>query len=187
MPNILSTDQRSIRNLDCSPEKQKRIVFEGSSLKIVMGSQVLDTVDMSSIFHPASINGGNFKKRIYISAGGTYNLYGGNIAQDQGEVSLIVVKVKYDKSLAEENKIIYWEYNGKVFPCKNLIFLTGKTLDSEKHQGWDLEPYNSDVSPAPVFSPELDPQPTSPDFLLGGIRISNPTLKEVELEILVMN
>lgn len=187
MPNILSTDPRNIKYLDCNPEKQKKIVFEGSSLKILMGSQVLDTVDMSSLFHPASINGGNFRKRIYIPSDGSYNLYGGNIAQDQGEVSLIVIRVKYDKSIPEGDRVIYWEYKGNIFPCNNLMFLTGKTLDSDPHKGWDLEPYNADVSPAPVFSPSLDPQPTSPDLSLGGIKISNPTLKEVELEILVMN
>lgn len=187
MPNILSTDQRSIRNLDCNPDKQKRIVFEGSSLKILMGSQVLDSVDMSSLFHPASINGGNFKKRVYVQSEGSYDLYGGNIAQDQGEVSLIVIKVKYDRSIAENDRIIYWEYQGKMFPCKNLMFLTGKTLDTEKHHGWDLEPYSPISSPEPIYSPALDPQPSSPDLSLGGIRINNPTLKEIELEILVMN
>ena len=187
MPNVLSTDPRDIKYVDCNPEKQKRIVFEGAFLKIVMGSNVLDTVDMSSLFHPASINGGNFKKRIYIPSNGSYDLYGGNIAQDQGEVSMIIIRVKYDKSISETDRVIYWEYKGNIFPCKNLMFLTGKTLDSIPHQGWDLEPYAADVSPAPVFSPVLDPQPTSPNPLLGGIKINNPTLKEVELEILVMN
>jgi hypothetical protein len=187
MPNIQSTDSRYVKYVDCNPDKQKKLVFEGSSLKIIQGSQVLEAVDFSGFFHPASENGGSFKKRIYIPSDGSYNLYGGNIAQDQGEVSLIVIRVKYDKSILEGDRVIYWEYKGNVFPCKNLIFLTGKTLDSDPHKGWDLEPYNADVSPAPVFSPLLDPQPTSPDLSLGGIKISNPTLKEVELEILVMN
>ena len=80
---------------------------------------------------------------------------------------------------------------------KNILFLTGKTLDHIKHHGWDLEPYNvvgDTVSPgitSPVVSPEfvplLSPQPTTPDLSLGGIVIRNTTLKEVELEILVIN
>lgn len=184
MPNVLSSDPRFIRYANCNPEKQKKIVFEGSFLKIIMGSQVLDTVDLSKFFHPASITGGSFKKRTYIPSGGSYNLYGGNIAQDQGEVSMIVIRVKYDSTLPENEKLIYWEYEGNLFPCNNLLFLTGKTLDRVKHHGWDLEPYSSEAS---TFSPVLSPQPTSPDFSLGGITLRNPTLKEVEVEILVMN
>lgn len=184
MPNILSSDPRFIKYANCSPEKQKKIVFEGSFLKIIMGSQVLDTVDLSNFFHPASINGGSFKKRVYIPSGESYNLYGGNIAQDQGEVSMIVIRVKYDPSLPEVEKLIYWEYEGNLSPCKNLLFLTGKTLDHVKHHGWDLEPYSPEAS---TFSPVLSPQPTSPDLSLGGIVLKNTTLKEVEVEILVMN
>lgn len=194
MPNVLKTDSRYIKYVDCNPEKQKKIVFEGSFLKIIEGAKVLHSLDMSGFFHPASINGGSFKKRIYIEAEKSWNLYGGNIAQDQGEVSLIIVKVKYDKSLTEDQKLIYWEYKGKTFPLKNVLFLTGKTLDHVKHHGWDLEPYNvygdpTNVSPVidPEFSPVLSPQPTSPDLSLGGIKIMNTTIKEVELEILVMN
>jgi hypothetical protein len=184
MPNILSSDPRFIKYANCNPEKQKKIVFEGSFLKIIMGSQVLDSVDLSGFFHPASMTGGSFKKRTYIPSGGSYNLYGGNIAQDQGEVSMIVIRVKYDPTLSEGEKLIYWEYEGNLFPCNNLLFLTGKTLDHIKHHGWDLEPYAQEAS---TFSPVLSPQPTSPDFSLGGITLRNPTLKEVEVEILVMN
>jgi hypothetical protein len=194
MPNVLKTDSRYIKFLNCNPEKQKKIVFEGSFLKIIEGSKVLYSLDMSGFFHPASINGGSFKKRIYIDPEKEWNLFGGNIAQDQGEVSLIVIKVKYDRTLTDDEKLIFWEYRGKRFPLKNVLFLSGKTLDHVKHHGWDLEPYNvygdpTDVSPVvnPEFSPVLSPQPTSPDFSLGGIKILNTTSKEVEVEILVMN
>ena len=40
---------------------------------------------------------------------------------------------------------------------------------------------------SPEFVPLLSPQPTTPDLSLGGIVIRNTTLKEVELEILVIN
>ena len=186
MPNIYKTDPRFIENLDCNPQKQKKIIFEGSFLKIVMGSQVLDSVDLSSFFHPASQNGGSFKKNFFISPGSTYTLYGGNVAQDQGEVSMIVMRVKYDSSLTETQKVINIEYEGKILPCKNIFFVTGKTLDHAKYHGWDLEPWDGSV-PSPGFSPVLSPMPSSPDLTFGGILINNPTLKEIEVEILVMN
>lgn len=186
MPIINTTDSRYIKNLDCNPTKQKKIIFEGSSLKIISGSQVLDTTDMSNLSHFASEEGGSLKKTIFLPSGKTYNLRAGNIAQDQGEVSLIIIKVKYDSSLTDSEKYIIWEYNGKTFPCKNLLFLTGRTLEHQKYHGWDLEPFTG-VSPNPSFSPALDPIPTSPDLSFGGIIISNTTLKEIELEILIMN
>lgn len=188
MPNILSTDQREIQNSSCGLEKQKRIVFENTFLKVVMGSQTLYSMDLSSFFHPATLRGGNFKKRIYIAPGGDYDLYAGNIGQSQGEVSLIIIRViRYDKRLDEKEKVIFWEYLGNKFPIKNLMFLTGKTLDSIKHHGWDLEPY-SNVSPSAYqFSPHLHNQTTPANYSLGGIKINNTTIGEVELEILVMN
>jgi hypothetical protein len=88
------------------------------------------------------------------------------------------------ESLLDSERLIHWEYKGNLFPLKNILFLTGKTLDHIKHHGWDLEPYAPEDS---TFSPVLSPQPTSPDLSLGGIVLKNTTLKEVEVEILVMN
>jgi hypothetical protein len=186
MHNIRSTDPRYIKYIDCDPNKQKKIIFEGSSIKIIMGSSVLDSLDLSTFLHPASENGGSMKKRFFLDSKKTYTLHGGNVAQAQGEVSLIIIRAKYDASIEESKKYFTWEYLGKIFTAKNLIFLTGRTLDTVKHHGWDLEPYTS-LSPSPTFSPEISPFPTSPDFNLGGILIYNPTDKEMEFEILVMN
>ena len=188
MPNILATDQRGIKYANCDLEKQKRIIFENTSLKVVMGSQTLYSMNLTSFFHPATSNGGSLKKRIYISPGEEYDLYAGNIGQDQGEVSLVIIRVvRYDKQLAETEKVIFWQYLGNMFPIKDLMFLTGKTLDTIKHHGWDLEPY-SVVSPGiNEFTPTLHNETTSPNFSLGGIKINNTTTGEVELEILIMN
>jgi hypothetical protein len=186
MPDIKSTDSRYIKYVDCNPDKQKKLVFEGSSLKVIQGSQVLDAVDFSGFFHPASENGGSFVKRFYLSPNAIYTLYGGNIAQDQGEVSMVIIRVNYSKKLTDQDKLITLEYNGTIFPCKNIHFVTGKTLDHIKHHGWDLEPW-TDSQSSPEFSPIISPMPTEPDFGFGGILISNPTSEEVEIQILVMN
>lgn len=186
MHNINTTDSRYIKSIDCNPVKQKKIIFEGSFLKIISGSQVLDSVDLSGFSHFASEFGGSMKKRVFIPSLQNYYLYAGNIGQDQGEVSLIIMKVRYDSSLPEEEKYLTWEYEGKIFPIKNLMFLTGRTLDAIKHHGWDLEAYN-DQATSPQFSPTLNPVLTSPDLTFGGILIYNRTGKEVEVEILVMN
>ena len=186
MPNIYKTNQKYVEHIDCNPQKQKQIIFEGSFLKVVMGSEVLDSTDLSTLFHPASENGGSFVKRFYISPGANYTLYGGNISQDQGEVSMIIIRITYDPSLTEDQQLITLEYEGKIFPCNNLFFVTGKTLDTIKYHGWDLEPWN-DQAESPQFSPVISHMPTSPDLNFGGILINNPTTQEIEVEILVMN
>jgi hypothetical protein len=186
MHNINTTDPRYIKALDCNPTRQKKIIFEGSSLKIISGAQVLDSVDLSGFSHFASEFGGSMKKRVFIQPDLNYYLYAGNIGQDQGEVSFIIMKVKYDSSLPEEEKYITWEYEGYVFPVKNLLVLSGRTLDDIKYHGWDLEAYDDTVT-SPVFSPNLNPNLTPQDLTFGGILIYNRTGKEVEVEILVMN
>ena len=65
------------------------------------------------------------------------------------------------------------------------MFLTGSILEQSPWQGWDLEPYDT-TKPPINYSPQIDPNVTSPDFSLGGILIYNPTGGEVEIQMLVM-
>ena len=186
MPNIPTTDQSKIRGIDCNPQKQKKIVFEGSTLKIISGSNTLYGLDLSNFGQFGSEFGGSFKKSYYIPSNNSYTLYGGNIAQDQGEVSMIIIMVNYDKSIPPSDQYITIEYKGKILPCGNLMFLTGTTIDDRPWQGWDLEPFDPN-KPLINYSPQLDPNITSPNFELGGMLIYNPTIGEVEVQILVMN
>jgi hypothetical protein len=154
----------------CDANKQMKIVFEGSFIKVIRGSETLYSLDMSGFGQFGSDFGGSFKKSYYIPAGGNYMLYGGNVAQAQGEVSMIVIRARYDSSIPAENQYITIDYKGEIFPCRNLMFLTGATKDDIPWAGWDLD--------ETVASPDLD---------LGGMLISNPTSGEVEIQILVMN
>ena len=186
MPNILSTDQSQIKFGTCDLQKQKKIIFEGSTLKIISGANTLYALDLSNFGQFGSEFGGSFKKDVYIPSQQTYTLFGGNVAQEQGEVSMIIVMVNYDSSIPLADQHLTIEYKDKLFSCGNLMFLTGTTKDTQPWQGWDLEPYN--LSAPPInFSPTIDPNVTSPNFDLGGMLIFNPTIGEVEVTILVMN
>jgi len=186
MPNVLTTDTTLIQGYDCNPQKQKKLIFEGCTLKIISGSNTLYGLDLCNFGQFGSENGGSFKKSYYIPTGGTYTLFGGNVAQEQGEVGMIVIQVNYDKTVAIEDRYITINYKGSVFACGPLMFLTGTTEDTIVWHGWDLEPYNTSAPPI-HFSPQIDPNVTSPDFNLGGMLIYNPTIGEVEVQILVMN
>ena len=186
MPNVLSTDQSLIQGYNCNPEKQKKIIFEGSTLKIISGAQTLYSLDLSNFGQFGSEAGGSFKKSYYIPSLSTYTLFGGNIAQEQGEVGMIIMLVNYDSYIPDAGRYITIEYKGSIITCNNLTFLTGTTMDTTPWQGWDLEPYNLAASPI-NYSPQLDPNISSPDFNYGGMLIYNPTSAEVEIQILVMN
>ena len=177
MPNILSTDQSRIRSIDCNPQKQKKIIFEGSTLKIISGSETLYALDLSTFGQFGSEWGGSFKKNYYVPSKQTYSVFAGNISQVQGEVSMIVVMVNYDKSIPAADRHLIIEYHGHIFPCGPLMFLTGSTLDDRPWHGWDMDPEDVTVS-SPVSSPNFD---------LGGLLIFNHTIGEVEVQILVMN
>lgn len=185
MPNVLSTDQTYIQGVDCNPQKQKKIIFEGSTLKVISGSNTLFGIDFSNFGQFGSEFGGSFKKDVYIQSQQTYTLYGGNISQAQGEVSMIVLMVRYDSATALVDRHISVDYKGKIIPCGTLLFLTGVTKDDVAWHGWDLEPYTN-ASPIP-YSPTISPNVTSPDYDFGGLLIYNPTNGEIEVEILVMN
>lgn len=187
MANITPPDPRYLGGYDCTPSGQKRIIFEGSTLKVVSGSSTLYGLELGSFGQFGSEFGGSFKKTHYINPSEYYTLYGGNIAQDQGEVGMIVIKVRYDKSIPKEDQYITIEYKGKIIPCGTLLFVTGVTKDDVIWHGWDLEPYNTNYSPTINYSPQLDPNITSPDFSMGGMLIYNPTIGQIEVQILVMN
>jgi len=173
MPNVLKTDSSLICGPDCNPQKQKKIIFEGSILKIISGSSTLVSVDLSHFGIFGSENGGSVKRSYYIPSGGSYTLTASNIAQEQGEVSLIVVFVNYDKIVPDYNRRIQVEYKGNYIPCGNMLFLTGATKDDIPWHGWDMSPYDVSV--------------TSPQIEYGGLFIYNPTIAEIEVQILVMN
>ncbi len=173
MPNVLKTDSSKIHGPDCNPQKQKKIVFEGSILKIISGANTLCSVDLSNFGVFGSENGGSVKRSYYIPAGGSYTLTVSNISQDQGEVSMIVLFVNYDNSLPDYDRRIQVEYKGNYIPCGNMLFLTGTTIQDIPWHGWDMSSYDVSV--------------TSPQLEYGGLFIYNPTIAEIEVQILVMN
>lgn len=190
---VYTTNPKFIEHLDCNPGVYRRVYFQSCNLDIREGSNILSTVSLCD-FKLESLGsselggcGGSLKKNITINKSSTYILTASEIGQAQGEVQMIVVKVKYDKDHPEEERYLNWEYKGSIYPINTLMVLTGRTEAEIPWQGWDLG-YYSDNPPTPSFSPQPYPTITSPNLSFGGIMFSNPNdTYNVELEIFVFN
>lgn len=190
---VNTTNPVYIKHLDCNPAVFRRVNFQSCNLVIKEGSNILSTTSLCD-FKLESLGsfelggcGGSLKKNVILSASNTYILTASEIGQAQGEVQMIVVKATYQENHPVEDRLVYWEYKGNIYPLNNLMILTGRTQAEIAWQGWDLG-YYSNNPPNPIFSPHIFPQISSPDLSFGGIMFSNPNdTYNIELEIFVFN
>jgi len=189
---VYTTDPQYIKYLDCNPGTYRKVVFQSCNLDIREGSSVLSTISLCDLKLESLGNselggcGGSLKKNITLNGGYNYILTAPEIGQAQGEVQMIVVKVKYKKEQDPLDRYLTWEYKGNVYPLGSLMILTGRTEPDVPWHGWDLS-YYSNNPPSPHFSPAIYPPVTSPDSTFGGIMFTNPSTYEVDLEILIFN
>jgi hypothetical protein len=181
---INTTNPVYIKSLDCNPQTYKRVKFQSCDLTIAQGKNIISEVSFCDFNLPSLSGegcGGSIKKNFILHPSSNYTLTATEIAQDQGEVQLIVVKVKYDKFHPEEERYLTWEYKGQVYPINTLMVLSGRTEPSIPWQGWNLTSY---LNPGLA----LPQQNNSPDSIFGGIFFNNPSsTHSVEIEILIMN
>lgn len=174
-----------IKFLDCKPYKKKKISLVGCDLIISEGSNELEKVSLCDLSYPLLDCGGYVKRKYIIPPNSSKEIHAGNIAQEQGEVAFIAIKVTYSSS-ETANKVINFEYKGEIYPIYNIMILSGITKPNEPYKGWDMTPYSENV-PLPIYSPELNPVITSPNFTFGGFLINNPLSTDVQIEIYMVN
>ena len=192
MKPIYSTNPEYVKYLDCNPAVYRKVYFQSCNLDIKEGVNILSQTSLCD-FKLEGLNsselggcgGSSIKKRV-LKASENYILTATEIGQAQGEVQMIVVKVKYSKDEDVTKRLITWEYKGQVYPLGTLMILTGRTQSEIPWQGWDLS-YYGNTPASPVFSPNIFPVITSPDLSFGGIMFNNPGKYEVDLEIFIFN
>jgi hypothetical protein len=189
---IYTTDSQYIKYLDCNPGVYRKVVFQSCNLEIKEGVNVLSRTSLCD-FKLEGLGsselggcGGSAKRNINLPAGYSYTLTAPEVGQAQGEVQMIVIKAKYHQDVHSEDRYLYWEYKGNIYPMNSLMVLTGRTEPEIPWQGWDLS-YYSNNPPSPVFSPAIYPPISSPDPTFGGILFSNPGTSDVQLEIFIFN
>lgn len=190
---VYTTNPVYIEHLDCNPATYRRVVFQSCNLDIKQGSSVLSQISLCD-FKLESLGsselggcGGSAKRNTTLAPGQNYTLTAPEVGQAQGEVQMIVVKVKYEKNHPDEDRFLTWEYKGNVYPINSLMILTGRTEPDVPWHGWDLS-YYSNNPPTSHFSPQPYPPITSPDLTFGGIMFNNPNdTYSVDLEIFIFN
>jgi hypothetical protein len=190
---VYTTNPIHIKNLECNPSSYKKVYFQSCNLDIKQGSNIISSISLCD-FKLESLGsselggcGGSLKKSVTLSPVSNYILTSPEIGQAQGEVQMIVVKVKYQKNHPEKERFLTWEYKGQIYPIKNLMVLTGRTKSEIPWQGWDLS-YYSNNSPINSFSPSIYPNVSSPDSSFGGIMFSNTSdTYSTDLEIFIFN
>jgi hypothetical protein len=190
---VYTTNPTYVKYLDCNPGVYRRLSFQSCNLDIKEGSNILAKVSLCDfkLESLGSVNlggcGGSLKRTVTLKAASNYVLTAPEIGQEQGEVQMIVVKVKYDSKVDPKDRYLTWEYKGNVYPINSMMFLTGRTEAGIPWQGWDLS-YYSNNPPAPSFSPHIFPPVTSPDLNFGGIMFTNPNQSyDADIEIFVFN
>jgi hypothetical protein len=187
--NINSTDPRYIKYLNCSPTKQRIVSFQGCDLTIREGSSTVSSISLCDL----SLNkadafpgfdgcGGFIKKSIVIPPNGNKTITAPEIVGSNGQVQMLIFKVKYPGSIVGADRYITFEYKGWIGPIETLMILSGRALNN----GWDMTPYSSNISQN-NFSPAIQPTPTSPDISFGGFLLSNPQIAAVQVEIMIFN
>jgi len=193
MGQIYRTNPLYIKYLDCNRSVDRKIFFQTCNIGIKEGSNILSSVSLCD-FQLESLGsselggcGGSLKRNAIVPPSGNYVLISPEVGQEHGEVQMIVIKVKYDKNLPQEERYLNWEYKGSVYPISSLMVLTGRTKSGESWNGWDLSSYTNNIT-SPQFTPSPFPAITSPDLSFGGIMFSNPNEKyNAELEIFIFN
>lgn len=186
---INNTDSKYIKFLDCNSGTSKNIIFQSCNISIKEGSSILTQIPLCDM-KLESLNGnsdlggcgGSLNKKVNILSKKNYILTAPEIGQAQGEVQMIIVKVKYDKDQDISDRYLTWEYKGNIYPIYTLMILTGRTEQDIAWQGWDLSYYDVPIVSPAIFSPAIEQ-----DLDFGGILFNNPSDYNVELEIFLFN
>jgi hypothetical protein len=190
--NVYVTNPKYVKYLDCNSGSNRKIGFETCKISVIEGPNILQTISLCD-FTLESLEGdenggcgGSATRIVTLTSNGNYTLVAPEVGQEQGEVQMIAVKVKYKKNHPTEDRYLTWEYKGKIYPLGSMMFLTGRTKPNESWYGWDLSNYSYPPT-SPDFSPQIFPPASSPDLSFGGILFSNPNMYDVELEIMIFN
>lgn len=125
---------------DLSSSTVKSMIFENYGLSILEGSKTLFSLLLKDLFFP--VNSYQFSE-FKIGASGSIMLDPGNISNANGDVTAIVIVVKYptkdagDVALTETDKYINYTYssNSQTYPIGKMMLLSG--TDSPNN-GWNL-------------------------------------------------
>ena len=171
---------KTTRQLDVVDATFKRfntppvLSFSGDSILINRKTENLESFNISEFFHPLLSFSEYQKQTFVINPRTTINIDNSGFESTNGEVSMIAARAYYLPEAEEEDRVIFWEYQGtQKYPMKDLVILTGAVKNEQTWNGWDVNPFSNygNTGPAQISN--------------GGLSFTNPTRFNVKLSIII--
>ena len=151
--------------------------FFKSAFNVCLQSNVTETINLSSFFHPFQSFSSYQKQTFVIDPQNTIDLDSGNFVNSANQVSFIFARAYYLPTAGEGEKILFWDYSGSErYPMGQVMCLTGAIKNGSAWRGWDINPYINTGHTGP-----------SANLSIGGISFSNPTSLPVKIVVITAN
>jgi hypothetical protein len=148
-----------------------------SSFNVCLQSNVMDTLNLTSFFHPFLSFSSYQKQTFVIDPDTTIDIDTSNFAQTLNEVSFILARAYYLPTQQGSARVLFWDYGGvRRYPMGEIMVLTGAVKEGSNWRGWDISPFANYGHTGPVSNPSL-----------GGISFTNPTTSPVKLVVITAN
>ena len=151
--------------------------FFKSSFNVCLQSDVTETINLSSFFHPFQSFSSYQKQTFVIDPQNTIDIDSGNFANTGNEVSFIFARAYYLPTATESEKVLFWDYSGSErYPMGQIMCLSGAIKFGTPWRGWDINPFVNLGHTGP-----------SANLSIGGISFSNPTGLPVKIVVITAN
>jgi hypothetical protein len=178
--NIAKTrDQLSLVNWTFKYQNDPyKMRFFKSGFNIYKQSQVQETIDLSSFFHPLLTFSSYQKQTFNISPLATVTIDSGNYQETGNQASFIFARAYYLPDASPDQKFLFWDYGGNErYPMGEIMSLSGAVKQSVSGwRGWNTSPFAYYGHTGPIYNPSI-----------GGISFTNPTSKVVRLTVIISN
>jgi hypothetical protein len=143
-----------------------------TSLNVSYQASVEEKLDLGEFFHPLQSFSSYQRQTFVISPDTSINLDPGEYDTTFGEVSLLLAKAEYYADATNDQRLLYWHYNGgRRYIMSEMMMLTGQVKPDASWKGWQT-------------LPNIDEQVGYTGAATGGFVFSNPTEYPIQLTIL---
>jgi hypothetical protein len=153
----------------------KEVRLFNTSLNVTYHAATEEKLDLSEYFHPLQSFSGYQRQTFVIAPDTSINLDPGDFDTTLGEVSLLLAKAEYYADATDDQRLLYWHYNGiRRYVMGDMMMLTGQVKEDASWKGWEVRA-------------DVENQVGYTGAATGGFVFSNPTEYSVKLTILTAN
>lgn len=151
--------------------------FFKSSFNVCLQADVVDSINLSSFFHPLLSFSSYQKQTFVISPLSSINLDSSDFQNSGDEIGFMFARAYYLPTAEADEKVLFWEYgNDQRYPMGQIMCLTGAIKDGSAWRGWKINPFENYGHTGP-----------SSNLSIGGFSFTNPTEKPVKIIVITAN